>query len=271
MISYTKAFLSIGLLSFVSSCDFGKLTFLADIENNLKEVSAVEFIPQSNLFWAIEDAGNDNVLYGLDAKGNVVSEIIVQNSKNKDWEDLTSDKDGNIYIGDFGNNSKKRETFQIYKVDYTDLKSTSAEASVIEFKMPKGVKPKDFEAFFLYDKYFYLFSKSRKKGILIRVKNEIGQQNAEWITTFKLSGKNNRITSADISNDGKTIVLLNHDKLWNLTNFEGNHFFEGTIESVLFEHSSQKEGVCFKDNTTVIITDERKGSEGGNIYQFSLE
>ena len=65
-------------------------------------------------------------------------------------------------------------------------------------------------------------------------------------------------------------MLLNHDKLWKLTNFKGDNFLDGTVEELKFNHDSQKEGVCFKNNTTVYITDEKDKSEGGNIYEFSL-
>jgi hypothetical protein len=87
---------------------------------------------------------------------------------------------------------------------------------------------------------------------------------------FNLDGKDNKITAADISDDGKIIVLLNHDKLWKLSDFKDDDFFSGKIQELPFEHSSQKEGICFKTNSKVIITDERNGTTGGNIYSFNL-
>ena len=65
-------------------------------------------------------------------------------------------------------------------------------------------------------------------------------------------------------------MLLNHEKLWLLSNFEGDNFFEGKITQVPFNHDTQKEGICFKNNTTVLITDEQHKNDGGNIYEFSL-
>ena len=90
------------------------------------------------------------------------------------------------------------------------------------------------------------------------------------VTDFNLAGKHHKITSADVSDDGKTIVLLNHDKLWKITNFKGDNFFKGTIEELKFDHDSQKEGICFKDNSTVLITDESDSKLGSNIYSFKL-
>lgn len=261
-----KFLLSIFLVS--SSCTTGNLTVIADLPNSLKEASAIETVVNSNLLWTIEDSGNKNNIYGLDLKGNIVKDIDISNSSNIDWEDLTSDKEGNLYIGDFGNNSKNRDSFTIYKVSNLNTKKTEAER--INFVLPKNIKPKDFEAFFLWNGYFYLFSKENKSSMLFKVPNRVGKHIAQKAFKFSLKGKNLKITSADISKDGKTLVLLNHDKLWKITDFEGDNFFEGSIQELKFEHNSQKEGICFKNGNSVYITDEKTKSEGGNLYKFKL-
>ena len=252
------------------SCNTGKLKVVADISNGLKEVSAAEIIPNSKLLWVIEDAGNQNNLYGLNKDGGIVKNIDISNVINEDWEDLTSDAMGNIYIGDFGNNNEKRKKFSIYKVKNPAHINDHTTADIINFKLPDDVKSKDFEAFFLLDGYFYIFSKETKSCYLIKVPNQIGYHIAELVTDFNLDGKHNKITSADISDDGKTVVLLNHDKLWKLSNFEPDAFFKGKVEELKFDHDSQKEGICFKNNKTVLITDEKNGTEGNNVYSFDL-
>ena len=198
-------FFGLVILSIVmtSSCDSGKLTVLADLPSSLKEISAIEKLSTSDLFWVIEDAGNKNSLYGLNAKGSIVKEVIIDNVQNIDWEDLTSDTQGNLYIGDFGNNSRKRKNFAIYKVPNPEKASKSIDAKVISFTLPKDVKSQDFEAFFLYNDMFYIFSKNHKKCKLFRVPNRIGDHVAEYISETKLKGKHTKVTSADISDDGQ--------------------------------------------------------------------
>jgi hypothetical protein len=257
------------LFSFLlTSCNSGKLKIIANIPNHLKEASAIEKVKGSNLLWTIEDAGNKNNIYGLDLKGKVVKDIDISNASNIDWEDLTSDDLGNLYIGDFGNNSKNRDAFTIYKV--SDLTKSKSKAERINFVLPKKMKAKDFEAFFLLDNYFYIFSKENKSYTLIRVPNKIGKHTAEIIAKSNFIGKNLKITSADISEDGKTVVLLNHDKLWKLSDFKAYNFFDGTVEKMKFDHTSQKEGICFKNENTVYITDEKNKSGGGFLYEFKI-
>ncbi|WP_298555524.1 hypothetical protein [uncultured Algibacter sp.] len=252
----------------ISSCKTENLIVIADLPNSLKEASAIEKITNSNLLWTIEDSGNKNNIYGLNLKGKIIKDIDINNSSNIDWEDLTSDNQGNLYIGDFGNNSKNRDDFTIYKV--SNFNTNKTEAQRINFILPKKVKPKDFEAFFLFKDYFYLFSKENKSSMLFKVPNQVGLHTATLIKAFNLDGKNHRITSADISKDGKTIVLLNHNKLWKITNFKNDLFFEGKIQELKFDHNSQKEGVCFKNNSSVYITDERTKNKGGNLYKFNI-
>ncbi|WP_282123661.1 SdiA-regulated domain-containing protein [Algibacter mikhailovii] len=259
------------LLLLLLSCNTGDLNVIAEIDNEVDESSALEIVQGSNLLWTIEDAGNKNYLYGLSNKGKVKKKIKITNSKNIDWEDLTSDNSGNIYIGDFGNNAKKREKFTIYKVNIDTLTTNKTTAKKIHFTTPKDVKSEDYESFFLLNNNFYIFSKNHKTSLLLKVPNEIGSHKAELITKFKLDGKSTKVTAAAISPNKKTIVLLNHDKLWKITNFLSENFFEGDIEKHDFNHSSQKEGICFKDEHTVYISDERNKANVSYIYSYQFK
>ncbi len=264
-----KRFLLLLLLIFIS-CDTGNLEFITDLPKALVEVSGTETVKNSNLIWMINDSGNKAVIYGVNTEGVLIKALKI-NANNNDWEDLTSDKEGNLYIGDFGNNQNNRTEFTIHKINYSSLKNnTLITTERIVFTLPKKIKKKDFEAFFIYNDHFYIFSKEDKKGILFKVPNTIGNHIAEVVSKFNLDGKHNKITSADISNDGTTVVLLNNDKIWMLTHFKKDNFFDSKIESIDFNHNSQKEGVCFKSNSSIYITDEKNHTKGGNLYSFYL-
>ncbi|WP_243389575.1 hypothetical protein [Flavobacterium cyanobacteriorum] len=81
----------------------------------LSEVSGIEYT--GNALWAIEDSGNKNILYRLSDAGEITAQIAIA-CKNKDWEDITSDTEGNLYIGDFGNNDNDRDDLAIYKIGH---------------------------------------------------------------------------------------------------------------------------------------------------------
>ncbi len=268
-ISLLKKFYAVVLASVGFSCQTGHLTVVSVIPNNLKEASAIEIVEGSELMWMIEDAGNKNNLYGLDQNGSIVKDFDIDNVQNIDWEDLTSDDNGNIYIGEFGNNSKKRKRFAIFKIsNILNHKDKNINAKVISFELPKKIKSKDFESFFIYKDHFYLFSKAEKQCELFRVPNVEGHHIATFISKLKLKGKNTKVTSADISKDGATVVLLNHDKMLVLKDYESDNFFSGQLTIHPFKHDSQKEGITIVGENHVLINDERDDHEGGKVYSF---
>ncbi len=252
----------------------------------LKEASAVEVSSASDLTWVLEDSGNENAIYGLNAVAKIEQTIAIENAKNIDWEDLASDESGNLYIGDFGNNDNKRKDLCIYKVNATDLKSkTAISSSKISFYYPEQTQfpPKkselffDAESFFVHKNNFYIFTKNRSKGfdgtvLLYKVPNKEGNHKAQLLGKFQACNNYNKcaITSTDISPDGKKIVLLSSSKVWIISDFTSDNFLKGKIEMHELNDVTQKEGVCFKDNETLLIVDEKDKKTGGNLYEIKL-
>ena len=118
-----KIFSFFTFLFLISCQNFGQLSFLADLPKHLKEVSGNETIRNSNLIWMLNDGGNESKIYAVSEQGKIKREVYIKN-KNHDWEDLTSDEKGNIYIGDFGNNLSKRKNLTILKIDFSYYLST---------------------------------------------------------------------------------------------------------------------------------------------------
>ena len=275
----------VALFLITTNCQTGKLKIIADLPHTLKEVSGTETTKQSNLIWTLNDGGNKPRLYGLNKNGVIKKEIKI-NAKNHDWEDLTSDKQGNIYIGDFGNNLNKRKNLVILKVS-SDSLNNSGKTNIerISFRYPTQEKfpPKkkklhfDCEAFFLYNDSLYLFTKSRVKNdfgktFLYKIPAKKGNHIATLISSFNTCPETNCwITSADISPDGKKVVLLTPKSIWIFTNFKKDNFFNGTATENPLNYVSQKEGICFKNKNTFYITDEKAHGKGGNLYEYGLK
>lgn len=265
--------------------NYGQLTLVAHLQGDLEEVSGVEMTNDSNGFFMINDGGNHSRLYKLNAKGKI-SKVLEIDKKNRDWEDLTKDAAGNVYIGDFGNNQNNRKHLEIYKIAKEDLEGNKdIEPEEIDFSFPNQEEfpPKkkdrhfDVESFFHYNGNLYLFTKSRDhknygRTDLYRIPATAGKHEAEFISSYTSCDKSECwITSAAISPDGKKVVLLSHTKILQFTDFKGDDFLSGTVTTFDLKHESQKEGVCFKDNSTVFITDEEAHGTGRNLYRFTLD
>ncbi|WP_027380130.1 hypothetical protein [Chryseobacterium daeguense] len=257
------------------------------LPKKLKEVSGITISHDKNMIWAIEDQGNKNVIYGLDKKGNLMSDVLVENIENNDWEDITSDPSGNIYIGDFGNNENDRQDLEILKVDLKDSaqKTTKVVQTTkfhyegqTEFPPKKSNWLYDCEAFVEMDGNFYLFTKNRSKGfdgtfLVFQIPNKEGNFEAKMVGKLKLQGgySDAAITSATINSTKDKIVLLNHKNIQVLTGFTANDFSKTKIQKISLNHNSQKEAIAFMDDKTLLIADEKDKKEGGNVYQFTLK
>lgn len=268
---------------FVSCQNFGQLQMMADLPKDLKEVSGMETAVGSKYIWMINDSGNKPRLFGVSKKGKIKKEVEID-KKNKDWEDLTSDEEGNLYIGDFGNNENERKNLRILKISKKDLRKKKADVKKIEFEYEDqdDYSPKkkemfyDAESFFYYKKYFYIFTKSRVakeygKTSLYKLPAKVGNHKAKLIAEFDNGNKNaSWITSADISQDGKKVVLLSQKNVLIFTDFKDDNFFSGKVREIDLIHRTQKEAVCFKDNNTLLLSDEKSDGEGGNLYQLKI-
>ncbi|UOX34377.1 hypothetical protein LXD69_02415 [Flavobacterium sediminilitoris] len=278
---------SLLLLFLVLSCSEKKteLTVSYKLPEKLDEVSGIAYI--NNKTFVIEDSKNKNSIYILKKNGKVDTEINIENIKNEDWEDLTSDALGNVYIGNFGNNKNNRKDLSIDKIsiDQLDGDSISANEKITFYYPEQTLFPPskkellyDCEAFFEWNGSFYLFTKNRSKGfdgttLIYKIPNKAGHHKAQLLTTFKTcdDSKTCAITSAAISNDGSKMVLLTHTTIWLFEDFTDDYFTKGKISALELHHQSQKEAICFKDDDTILIADEKKTKDDGNIYVVSLK
>lgn len=268
------------------NCHSQDLKVVADLPKLLKEASGAQKTMGSDLIWMINDAGNSSEVFGLNEKGKIITSIKLK-EENNDWEDLTSDDHGNLYIGDFGNNNNKRINLTILKIKKEDLKSsTTIEAEKINFYYPDQEKfpPKkknryfDCEAFFYLNDNLYLFTKSRVedefgKTSLYKIPAKPGHYEAIKIGSYNASCNEFTcwVTSADINHDKTKVVLLTPSGILLFSNFKDDNFFTGDVTEYNFDYITQKESVFFKDDQTLYITDEYSFGMGGNLYEFKIK
>lgn len=257
------------------------------LPKKLKEVSGITLSKDKKTIWVIEDRGNKNAVYGLNDKGEMQAKVMVENAENTDWEDIISDTQGNIYIGDFGNNDNDRRDLAILKTDLKDAgqKTTRVvQTTKFHYEGQTDFPPKksnllyDCEAFVEMNGDFYLFTKNRSKGfdgtfLVFKVPNKEGDFEAKLMGRLKLQGGYNdaAITSATINSTKDKIVLLTHKNVHVLTGFNPNDFSNVKIQKVPLNHNSQKEAIVFLDDKTLMIADEKGKQEGGNVYHFSIK
>ncbi|WP_289169306.1 hypothetical protein [uncultured Pseudoalteromonas sp.] len=287
-ILFTTVIVFIALASFVSLSVYTLYSKKQlSVDPKLKEISGIEFDKKKRL-WAINDGGDDPKLYRLGEDGAIEKEILVTNAKNIDWEDMTQNKFGHFFLGDFGNNKNDRKWLTIYKIENPiDIKTETTEAEIIKFTYPEmdgtPITPNkrnfDLEAFVEYKRHLYLFTKNRTEpfdGItnVYKVGDHAANFDAQLIDSFKTCTTLEKlcwITSAALSPDRTKLVLLDSTSIWLFENFKGDKFFSGDVSRIDLGIVTQKEAITFYDDNTLIFTDEEfKGLVGGNAYVIKL-
>ncbi len=276
--SNTSLFYTLLLLFFsVASFAQGKEKF--KLPDALNEASGIVYYSQDSIWW-LNDGGNSPTLFLSNADGKVLKSQIVPNTLNRDWEDLTYDTKGNLYIGDFGNNRNRRKDLTIYVFNPNSSKLDS-----IRFNLPdqNSFPPTDIakqnfdlEGFFWKDDYLHLFSKSRLGNgnyttRHYRISAEKSGQTAVILEDKFLEKR--VVTSAAIAQDGKTVVLLSYHykrflgffpitktSIFRFTNFEGENYLSGDMKRYKVSawiFPTQYESIDFCEEDRVIIASER--------------
>lgn len=265
---------------------------LASIESFADETSGIEMA--DGLFWTHNDSGGDNEIYGFNASGSLIRTITITNATNVDWEELAQDDQGNLYICDFGNNNNNRSVangtpLRIYKIpNPADIVGNSVSADIIEFdyedrdlSLTGGEHDFDMEAAFWWNDTLHLFNKIGGDSPSTTVKHYVlpaspGNHTAKIIETINICGASScansrkRVTAADISEDGRYVILLTRARMYLFNCFEGsNYLTTGNMREFSFDNT-QKEAVVFDTYQDIYITDEKNGPNGGKLYYFSL-
>lgn len=249
----------------------------------LKEGSGLAYF--DDRLWIIEDGGNPNQIYAIDTLTGALHQLVIlANTENIDWEDLAQD-DQHLYIGDFGNNPGNRTDLRILKIKKDALLTGTVTPEVIEFSysdqtdftQADNANNFDCEAFLFWNDSLHLFSKN---WLDFKTRHYIlpttpGIHLAQLQDSLDVQGQ---ITGADISTDGKAVLLgynINTGDafLWLLFDFQGSRFFSGNKRKISLGSAlylSQTEGIAFRNPTYGYICSERYSSLPQKLLRFSI-
>jgi hypothetical protein len=264
---------------------------MSSLPTGLKESSGL-VVESPNLFWTHNDGGDASNIYQIDSTGKLLRTVKIKNAANVDWEEMTLDTEGSLYIGDFGNNSENRRNLLIYKI--LNFKNKYQENSLtpdaviefsyedqLQFPPPDSLKHFDAEAMLIEKDSIYIITKDFNsdpytgKTWIYSIPNVGGKHVAKLIKVLNTesSWKYRGAITASTKGFGK-VVLMSYLKLFVFSDFGSKPFWEGrkrVLDFSIFD-IVQREAVAFHptDSCRLYITSEEAKGFGGNLSTVNI-
>ncbi|MBL7872741.1 MAG: hypothetical protein JNM78_14080 [Cyclobacteriaceae bacterium] len=262
-----------------------KVQIVAALPKILKEASGL-YIDRNKNFWSHND-DRYSFLYCFDSTGKIIKTVYI-NHKNKGWEDLAYDEDNNVYIGSFGNNTNDRTDLTIYKIGSPDtINSQVTLGETINYRYgdqkifpaPPSQRNYDADALIAFKGSLYIFTKNRTNPFtgytrVYQLPQTPGNYQAQLMDSiFVGTGPMMEywVTGADLSPDQNTLALQGHEKIWLISDFEGDKFSTGKVTEITLPDFTHKAGISFSGNETLYIVDELEFEIlGGHLYKIDI-
>ncbi len=221
-----------------------------------------------NVFWTHNDSGDLPRIFATTDRGELIRQITITGAENVDWEDITADDAGNLYIGDIGNNDNDRRDLTVYVIKEPDPRKTSSApvSKRIHFKYPdQSLFPDpqnqnfDSEALFWANGHLYLLTKHRsdRRTTLYRFESldDRQTQTLSRLGDFEIDGM---VTGADATADGSQLLVLCYEYIYLFEKpRSGDNYLAGHFKRILLE-LRQSEGICFNGPDFLLTNEQRE-------------
>ena len=254
----------------------------------LEEVSGLSVQDDQHLWWH-NDSGHPPYLFLTNQVGDMI-DVDTLPTENQDWEDLTADDQGRLYIGDLGNQRQADQPLAIHRYD-----AHSGELQTFLFQYDRSDLPTqgnrgiDCEAMFWYQHQLYLFTKAPPNSEMFNshmftLQADGTQQLATW--TRKIAFTKRMITGAAIhSASGKVaFVSYRYGKLLGILPWSQASVWWTTIQQLLDEDplsleekrfaklfAKQYESIDFLNEHEVLVASEQTLFFKPKVRKLKLE
>ncbi len=228
-----------------------------------------------DVYWTLNDSGDKNRIFPVSREGKLYRAewykedeggVYIGDAVNIDWESMTTDADGNLYIGACGNNLSIRQDLCIYIFKdpypaatgstryYQKLNFYYPEQS--SFPAPEDDSNYDCEAIFWAGGRLFLLTKHRSDTLTsLYTFNSMYPERQNPVTLLSKFDIRGAVTAAECNIDGSKLAVLTYTAVWIFEGEIGN-WFNGSVKWLPIK-AKQCEAICWDDDETLLITNEQ--------------
>jgi len=272
------------LTSLPVSTSFDSPTLVCAVNDAaLNEISGIAAsYAQGSSVWTEEDSGNENKLYLIGNNGSTIATMRMVSVNNRDWEDMSLSNGPllnvhYLYLADIGDNKFSQPTKYIYRFPEPSLANVSlpftgeiAQVEKMEFNYPDGIKNSEAVMVDPVTLDIYVISKEGQAVVYVaRYPQDISKTfTMRKLGTLPISD----VTAADISPDGKEILLKNYAVVlyWKKANNESiTDLLQQIPQRAPYVPEPKGESICWAtDGSGYFTTSEIIDSTPANIYFY---
>ncbi len=245
------------------------------------------------VLWTHNDAGHDPVVFAMNLSGQILGAFSVQGADSRDWEDISlgrcpdvwSSESDCLYIGDIGDNQRRRSVYTIYIIPEPNPTSaepaatiTVAEVRRVDFVYPD--ERHDAEAMAVSPEGNVTIVTKGRNGrtqvfVIHRalVEQAIRQDRAvtpESQGTLPIDpvppiGK--VVTGAAFSPSGRILAVRTYTEIYLYTVGEDSKLLPPAVPCFVGIIEPGGEAVDFLDEETLVLTSEWSRGQQGTIYR----
>jgi hypothetical protein len=264
---------------------YGVPVHLANLEDQvINESSGIAASRKnSGIYWTHNDSGDGAFLYAFDREGKKRGTWQLVGAKAVDWEDIAigggpNSNESYIYVGDIGDNNHNRKQIIIYRFLEPHIKPENATSNkkkplkilkIDKIQVEYPDSPHDAEALMVHPKTkdLYIITKATgaSSGVYkLEASYSLSKLNRlKLITDINFPGLlGNMITGGDISPDGKSVIVCNYArgfelKLEGRSNTDFDSIWKQETREIDLGQRQQGESICYnKDGKSILYTSE---------------
>ncbi|MBX3279526.1 MAG: hypothetical protein KF868_16100 [Acidobacteria bacterium] len=245
------------------------------LDSELNEISGITSSRRAtDLYWVHNDSGDRPRIFAVTSGGKVRGEFRVTGAINQDWEDIAAgpgrDDRPALYIGDIGDNARRRSSIVVYRVPEPVVSGNTANADTepaepFEFIYPDGRH--DAEALIVdpASGRIYIITKTGS-GRCGLYRSPLPLQFGAPMTLERVDGAERiselrYVTGADASFDGLRVIIRTYFSAFELVREKGREFediFRYAPVPVALPLEPQGEAITYSADGNALLTTSEK-------------